>query len=102
LFRFRTKQELILEQDSGRRFNLTDPDQERAAYHAACMILLEGTADRRVEFFEELGHRLGTESTGPRLTMTWDDVRDLVRRYPRIEIGCHTQNHVDLPGHEGG
>ena len=37
----------------------------------------------------------------PRLTLDWDEVRRLVRRYPRFEIGGHTRDHVDLTRHPG-
>ena len=32
----------------------------------------------------------------PRTTMGWDELRKLVRAYPRIEIGSHTVDHIDL------
>lgn len=38
---------------------------------------------------------------GPRLTMNWDEVRELVRRYPLFEIGGHTRDHIDLRRHGG-
>ena len=37
----------------------------------------------------------------PRLTMNWDEARELVRRYPRFEIGGHTRDHIDLARHGG-
>jgi peptidoglycan/xylan/chitin deacetylase (PgdA/CDA1 family) len=37
----------------------------------------------------------------PRLTMRWDEARELVRRYPLFEIGGHTRDHVDLSRHRG-
>jgi peptidoglycan/xylan/chitin deacetylase (PgdA/CDA1 family) len=101
LFRSRTRQELLFEGDSSSRFDLSDPEQERTAYRTACKILLEGSLDRRIRCFEEIDRRLSPESSGPRLTLNWDEVRDLVRRFPRFEIGAHTSNHIDLPGNEG-
>ena len=101
LFRTRTRQELSFEGEPTGRFDLSDPAQEWTAYRAASKILLEATPDRRRSCFEELDRRLGPESSGPRLTLTWEEVRDLLRVHPKFEIGAHTQNHVDLPGHEG-
>lgn len=101
LFRVRTLQDLSFDEDPSARFDLSDAGQARSAYRAASRILLEGTVDRRTRCLEELERRLKPESSGPRLTLNWDEVRDLVRRHPRFEIGAHTQNHVDLPGHEG-
>src|SRR6185295_18108957 len=100
LFRSRTREELAFEAEGG-RFDLRDPLQERTAYHTASRILLEGTLDRRNRCLDEVQRRLEPKSGGPRLTLTWDEVRDLVKQYPRFEIGSHTQNHIDLPGNEG-
>jgi peptidoglycan/xylan/chitin deacetylase (PgdA/CDA1 family) len=37
----------------------------------------------------------------PRLTMNWDEARELARRYPLFEIGGHTRDHIDLRRHGG-
>lgn len=101
LFRARTKEELAFEQEPSVRFDLSNPGQERLAYRAAGKILLEGDLDRRRQCFEEIERRLAPESPGPRLTLSWEEVRDLVRRFPKFEIGAHTCNHLDLPRFEG-
>jgi peptidoglycan/xylan/chitin deacetylase (PgdA/CDA1 family) len=101
LFRSRTREELAFDQEPAGRFDLSDPEQERTAYRTACKILLEGDLDRRTRCFEEMDRRLGPESAGPRLTLSWDEVRDLVRLHPNFEIGAHSRNHLDLPRFEG-
>lgn len=101
LFRARTRQDFSLDGESPERFDLSDPTRARTAYQAACKILLGGSLERRTRCLEEMERQLRPESPGPRLTLGWDDVRDLVRQHPRFEIGSHTRNHVDLTGQEG-
>lgn len=62
--------------------------------------LLPATAGARHARVLELVAALGPEAP-PRLTMNWDEVRQLVRAFPRFEIGAHTVEHIDLRTHSG-
>jgi len=33
--------------------------------------------------------------------LNWDEARELQRRYPLVEIGGHTRDHIDLRRHRG-
>jgi peptidoglycan/xylan/chitin deacetylase (PgdA/CDA1 family) len=61
--------------------------------------LLESQREERVCLLAEVRDRLRPEGQPPRLTMNWDEARELVRRYPFIEIGGHTRDHIDLRTH---
>jgi peptidoglycan/xylan/chitin deacetylase (PgdA/CDA1 family) len=63
--------------------------------------LLEATREERRQLLAEIGQQLLPQGLAPRLTMNWDDVRELRRRYPFFEIGGHTREHIDLRKHRG-
>jgi peptidoglycan/xylan/chitin deacetylase (PgdA/CDA1 family) len=73
---------------------LSLPAQERRRLHAQ---LLEASHDDRMRLLG--GFQAAQEP--PRLVLDWDEVRALVRRYPRFEIGGHTRDHLDLTKHPG-
>ena len=61
--------------------------------------LLETTYPERKQLLDEIKHQLRPEGHAPRLTLNWDDVRELRDRYPFFEIGGHTREHIDLRKH---
>jgi peptidoglycan/xylan/chitin deacetylase (PgdA/CDA1 family) len=63
--------------------------------------LLEAIYDERRQLLAELENQLLPERGAPRLTMNWEDVRELRRRYPFFEIGGHTRDHINLRTHRG-
>jgi len=58
--------------------------------------LLAASHPERGALLAALADALEPAEEAPRLTLTWDEVRELTARYPEIEIGVHTANHVDL------
>src|SRR5919204_2799400 len=73
----------------------------RAAQAAVHAHLLESQHEHRVELLHEIRRQLVPAGKPPRLTLDWDEVRELQRRYPLIELGGHTRDHVDLRAHRG-
>ncbi len=61
--------------------------------------LLEARYQERKQLLDELRHRLAPLGFAPRLTLNWDEVRELHRKYPFFEIGGHTRDHLDLRRH---
>jgi peptidoglycan/xylan/chitin deacetylase (PgdA/CDA1 family) len=88
---FLAHQEMDLSSTSGR-------EAARMIIHRR---LLEVGHDERAQLLKEIEHQLRPDGQVPRLTMNWDDVRDLCSRYPFIEIGGHTRDHIDLSTHCG-
>ena len=74
------------------------PRAARAALHAR---LLASTHDHRMELLAELQRQLAPAGKPPRLSLDWDEVQQMRRRYPFFEIGGHTRDHVDLCTHRG-
>ncbi len=59
--------------------------------------LLEASHDERMRLLDQFP----AARKAPRLMLDWDEVRRLLRRYPRFEIGGHTRDHLDLTRHPG-
>jgi peptidoglycan/xylan/chitin deacetylase (PgdA/CDA1 family) len=59
--------------------------------------LIEASHEERMALLA----RFRSRQPPPRLTMDWDEARQLVRRYPMFEIGGHTRDHIDLSRHRG-
>lgn len=63
--------------------------------------LLEATCRQRKQLLRDVERQLKPKNAAPRLTLNWEDVRELRRRYPFFEIGGHTREHIDLRKHHG-
>jgi len=93
---FRTRHELDLRHIESDRFELHD---ERVCQQTeriiGCLLIL---ADRshREGMLSTIEEQLRPSCRAPRLTMTWDQVRELTNRFSLFEIGGHTVNHIDL------
>jgi peptidoglycan/xylan/chitin deacetylase (PgdA/CDA1 family) len=61
--------------------------------------LIDADIEGRERILTQLAEQFHPSSRPPRLTMNWDEVRELVRRYPNFQIGAHTAEHVDLRAH---
>ena len=96
LFRARTRDELAL---VGEQFELGSSEAVTAAYRIMAGKLLEALPDERSRVLAELESQLEPFAKPPRLTMTWDEVRELRERYPLFEFGAHTREHLDLETH---
>jgi len=83
------------------RADLSVEEQRARARRAVHLKLLQATYPERCDLFRVLKDQLQPMIPGDQLTMGWDDVRTLVRRYPRFEIGGHSQHHIDLKAHSG-
>lgn len=83
------------------RADLASPARATAVRRQLHKHLLEASHAQRGMLLEELQRQLAPAGRPPRLTMNWDEVRELRRRYPLFEIGGHTRDHVDLCTHGG-
>ncbi len=98
-FRTRTRDRLELPGRPPEGFDLRDPQAGRRAYGEASALLLSAGFEEREAMLSDWEGQLGAAGRPPRLTLTWEDARDLIRRFPRWEIGGHTRGHVDLSAH---
>lgn len=81
--------------------DLAHPPGRHAAYTVLHQHLLEADEAERAELLAEVGRQLAPTGKPPRITLGWDDVRELQRRYPLVEIGGHTRDHIDLTSNRG-
>lgn len=83
----------------GFEWDLQDPGACRAAYQAITGYLIEAGVEDKQALLAELDAQLGPTVYPPRLTLNWDEVRQLQHQYPEITLGVHTANHLDLTTH---
>jgi len=81
-------------------WNLTDPLQREQAYDKLTDYLIEADVLERQTLLAEIDRQLAPRAYPPRLTLNWDEVRQIQRQYPKITLGIHTANHLDLSLHE--
>jgi peptidoglycan/xylan/chitin deacetylase (PgdA/CDA1 family) len=101
MFTRRTAERLRL-QSLGIDANLADEQQRLAARRSLHSHLLQALPDARSATLCDIDSQLSPSLHDmPRLSMTWDDVRNLRDRHPRMEIGGHSRGHTDLRTHDG-
>ncbi|MEL7332682.1 MAG: polysaccharide deacetylase family protein [Cyanobacteria bacterium J06560_2] len=70
-----------------------------AAYASVASHLIRCTPEQRAQVLQSVDEQLAPRAYPPRLTMNWDEVRELQRDYPQVSLGVHTANHLDLDTH---
>ena len=81
--------------------NLRSAPENAAARRLLHRRLLQASWTERGALLSEINRQLLPQGRSPRLTLGWEEVRELRRRFPNIEIGGHTRDHVDLRTHGG-
>ena len=81
--------------------DLRDAKAKAAAYAALQLWFISALPSARAEMLACLAEEFRPECMPPRLTMNWDEVRELVRKHPGIEIGLHSAEHLDMTAHDG-
>jgi len=97
----RTRDVLTVDGTPPIRVDLAAPAQRAAARGMLHRQLLESAPERRAELLADVQGQLRPAGEMPRLTLNWQDIEELRRHHPRIELGGHTRNHVDLRTHGG-
>ena len=101
LFQWRTADRLRIPSPESREIDLGSAAGRGAARNFLHRRLLEATAPERRQLLTDIERQLLPQVPAPRLTLNWDEVRELHRRYPLFEVGGHTREHVDLRKHRG-
>ena len=96
-FRARSKDKLNINGS----WDLSDPVAQHIVYRKLIKQLCKERSEQREAVLLNVKQQLEPLQVPPRLTLSWDDVRKLVKQYPNIEIGVHTASHLDLGVHCG-
>jgi len=96
-FRFRTRHALSLSELGCECVSLAERSTRSRMYMALCKRLQGLEPERRTAVVRNLYSALGPSEVPPRLTMSWDEVKEALRRHSLLSIGAHTVEHVDLP-----
>lgn len=99
MFHNRSVDQLCLPSLGGAVLQLATAAGRRAAYDIIHPRLLEATRNERYDLLADIERALAPMGPRPRLTMNWDEARELCRRFPLFEIGGHTREHIDLATH---
>ena len=99
VFRARSHHTLTLSDFGLEDYRLSDGAQSERVYLAIARHLITCKPPIRQAILAAIDRQLTPTTYPPRLTMTWDDVRELRDRYPNITLGVHTANHIDLDTH---
>lgn len=78
------------------QWDLGVPVQKAALYAVLCERLSRMLPPDRERLLYMIRERLEPDQDCPRLIMNWAELRELVRRYPNIEIGSHGVEHIDM------
>ncbi|MGI9623656.1 MAG: polysaccharide deacetylase family protein [Acidimicrobiales bacterium] len=98
-FRTRTRHEWSFADGvggAGGTLDLNDADERLDAYQRLAGMMIEAAYDDREALLREVLDRLQPAQTPPRLILSWDEVREVRRTYPEIDMGLHSTNHIDL------
>lgn len=69
------------------------------AYAEASRCLLASSYEARQELLRLIDEQLKPSTRMPRLTMSWDELREAARAFQGIDVGSHTVTHMDLAAH---
>ncbi len=92
-FQFRTSQRLRWRD---RDYDLTKSAELSAAFGDIAGQLIIATVAERDRILDDVAAQLRPSCDVPQLTMGWDDVRYMASKYPNIEFGLHTADHLDV------
>lgn len=94
-FQFRTQQTLKF-QSNNKHYDLLSETEMQQAHGVAVQQLLTAGLNKRTEILQAVKAQLQPNQKTPRLTLNWDEVRQLKGNYPQFELGLHTRDHMDL------
>lgn len=95
-FRYRTRDRLEVPEISPEAFSLSRRDERYDAYRAMTARLIESGLEARRVLLERVIDALAPSERPPRLLMTISEARSLTQRFPRMRLGLHGSEHLDM------
>ena len=97
IFQTRTLHSLNFEKNgSCESFDLRRKSELQIAHSKLASKLLESDKKVRTLLLAEIQKELKSSYKLPQITMSWDDIKEMIAKYPNIEIGAHTNGHISL------
>ncbi len=93
-FKLRTRQ--ILKFGESDCFSLETGIGVESAYDIVRTRLLSSSLAERRILLDQIKLDLCPVGDSPRLTLTWQELSEMVSKYPGVTIGVHTRDHIDL------
>jgi peptidoglycan/xylan/chitin deacetylase (PgdA/CDA1 family) len=94
MLRSRTR-DVIAEPRMG-KLTLGDPHSVSEVFRRIASELIVLPLLERQALLDALESELKPTAQAPRLTLSWDELRELQERFERFEVGSHSRDHVDL------
>ncbi len=82
-------------------WNIRDPRERDQLFSIISNLMIIQTYDQRTEMLEQLGKTFEFQAAIPRLTLNWEEIEIIAKEFPDIELGIHTDQHLDLCSHKG-
>lgn len=95
-FRYRTRDRLALPTLRKDPYLLNRQEERREAYAALTARLIEAGLDERRVLLAQAVEALDPSETPPRLLMTFAEAREMRRLFPRMRLGIHGAEHLDM------
>ncbi|HEV8607741.1 MAG TPA: polysaccharide deacetylase family protein [Tepidisphaeraceae bacterium] len=80
--------------------DLADAKTRAEIYRSIADSLSRADLNQRREILIKVEEQLRPTAAPPRLMLNWNEVRELQKRFTKIEIGLHTADHLDLAANE--
>ena len=97
IFRTRTRHTLSMEEkDTCKNFDLRKKHELLRARSALASQLIELDQKARVSLLSKIQNELKPNHEIPRITLGWDEIKEMIDKYPNIGIGAHTNEHISL------
>ena len=96
-FKTRSQQKLSLEGIGS--WDLHNSKQLLTAYSRIKERLLLASYREREKILFNLIEQIQPTKTPPRLLLSWDELRETMQKFPNIEMGLHSCNHIDYSNH---
>ena len=84
-----------------KNWDIGDLSERHLLFSILNNLMITQTYDQRIEMLDHLTHIFDFQDTIPRLTLNWDEVTAISAEFPNIELGIHTDQHLDLCSHKG-
>ena len=100
IFKYRNTQNVTIDFLSRKNWNMENRTEQRALFSYLNELLITMTYEERARILECLSNSFQYEGDIPRLTLNWNEVKQITEKFPNITLGIHTDQHLDVRTHK--